>query len=100
MLRPALLAAVLTTAVTGCTPAPEIVTENPPHYVMVVQQLGMADADMTVRVQVDEAADERCRSYGRVAELPAHEAECAAKHMFLGTCLVMQYIYKCQPLSN
>ena len=97
MLRVIAVAAALGVVATACTtPAPLIVTENPPHYVIVQQALGLADADSTVRVGADNAADAKCREWGRVARLPAHDAVCSGRHPFFPTiCMGYQYTYEC-----
>lgn len=95
-----LLAAAMHLA--GCTPAPVVVTENPPHYVIVQQDLsavekvlGAIDTDAAVRVGADDAADARCRAYGRVAKLPAHSVSCISRHWLYRDCIAFQYTYEC-----
>ena len=88
---------VMVIILAGCTPPPIIVTENPPHYAMVQQTLGLNDADHTVRVQVDNAADDACQKFNRSAKLPAYENKCVYKHFLLGSCITHQYTYECIP---
>lgn len=92
----------------GCTPPPVVVTENPPHYVIVQQDLSLAqtvlgpiDTDATVRVGADHAAEARCGEYGRVAKLPAHGVACASRHWLYRDCVAFQYTYECvSPSGN
>lgn len=91
----------LTAPLTGCTPPPVIVTENPPHYVIVQQDLswieklgGAVDTDATVRVGADNAANARCREYARVAKLPAHSISCISRHWLYRDCVAFQYTYE------
>ena len=80
---------------TGCSHPPSILTENPPHYVVVGQTIGMSESATSVRVKVDNAANAQCQKYGRTAKLPAHSTECIGRHLFLGYCLTYAYTYEC-----
>ena len=80
---------------TGCRPPPVVVAENPPHYVIVIQRLGITESDFSVRVRADNAADERCQTFGRRAKLPAYETKCHTRHLFFRYCISYQYTYEC-----
>ena len=79
----------------GCAPPPRVVTENPPHYVMIHQPMGIDGSDATLRVGADNAADAACRKHERRAKLPASAVDCIHWHWMLRVCLSYQYTYEC-----
>ena len=90
------MAVIVVLVAAGCSSAPAVITESPPHYAIIVHSFGMMDSEYTTRIPSDEKAEEVCRGWGRVAKLPAKEAECAAHHMLLRYCMGYKYLYECE----